>query len=96
MIKFIFKSAASLRSMRLDLSPQAAERPDAVEITDTLKAQKLLSGWRRPLKTAIRAATRIHRRQNRCRQPLCEPQLDHLLAPLASGAARTRRKPLRG
>jgi hypothetical protein len=34
--------------------------------------------------------------RNRCRQPLCEPQLDHLLAPLASGAARTRRKPLLG
>ena len=67
-----------------------------LEKSDTLKAQKLLRGWPWPLKTAIRAATRIHRRQNRCRQPLCEPQLDHLLAPLASGAARTRRKPLLG
>jgi hypothetical protein len=60
------------------------------------KAQKLLRGCRRPLKTAIRAVTRIHRCQNRCRQPLCEPQLDHLLAPLASGATRTRRKLLLG
>jgi hypothetical protein len=60
--------------------------------SESLREQKMMRAQR----AAIGAATRTYRRQNHCRQPLCEPQLDHLLAPLASGATRTCRKPLLG